>query len=110
MITLLDYFTIALQNGQTFRTEWVRVPESHQNWQLEISFYGLISTAAGSIQLETCWETDQGDSVGSSVAFTATSPDKQDITTGMGPMARLVFVATADSVLTLSSRLTPKSD
>lgn len=42
MITLLKHFTFAADNGGLFRSEWVRIPEGNQNWQLVFEIHSRI--------------------------------------------------------------------
>jgi hypothetical protein len=110
MITLLRNFTIALHNGGSYSSEWVRVPEGNQNWQLVVLVHGRISTTAASLTLNTTWDTSLQHSAGASVNLATLGVNEQDITTDMGPMARVSISSTADSVATISVFLTPKND
>jgi len=110
MITLLKYFTLAIGSGTPFNTEWIRVPEGFQNWQLTVLVHGAISTTNATLQLQTSWDTSFEDSIGSPQGLAIPGPFPQDITAGMGPLVRINFTATADSVVTLSVYLTPKSE
>lgn len=92
MITLLKHVTFAAANNGQFITEWVRVPEGYQNWQLVFEVH-----------------TGMTSNPGSSVSLASLGPNVQDITTGMGPMVRVVIASTADSIATLSVHLTPKT-
>ena len=111
MITLLSYFTYPLASGQTFVTEWTRIPDGYQNWQLVVTQYGKISTTTVTFQLQTCWDTANPQDIGTSVLLGGLlGADPQDITSGMGPMARVHLAAGDDSVGTISVYLTPKSE
>lgn len=110
MIQLLKYFTWAAANGGSMQTDWVRVPEEHQKWQLVVQVHGRISTTTATIQLQTTWDTSATSSLGSAVSLAALGLNPQDITSGMGPMVRLALAATADTAVTISVWLTPKSD
>jgi hypothetical protein len=109
MITLLKHFTYAAANGGGFSTDWVRIPEEYQNWQLVVIVHSRISTTTASVQLATTWDTATATNIGSSASLATVGVNQQDITSGMGPMVRLNFSATADSAVTLSVYLTPKS-
>lgn len=109
MITLLKHFTFAAANNGQFITEWVRVPEGYQNWQLVFEVHSRISTTAGSAQLETTWDSATPSNLGTTPNLATIGIDKQDITSGMGPMVRLVLSATADTAVVVSVFLTPKS-
>ncbi len=111
IITLLSYFTYALASGQTFVTEWMRIPDGYQNWQLVVAQYGKISTTTVTFQLQTCWDTASPQDIGTSILLGGLlGPDPQDISSGMGPMVRVRLVAGDDSVGTISVYLTPKSE
>lgn len=110
MIVLLKHFTFAAANGGSFTSDWVRVPEGNQNWQLVFEIHSRISTTAGSGQLQTTWDTSQQSNIGSSANLATLGLNPQDITSGMGPMVRVVLSATADTAVTLSLFLTPKND
>jgi hypothetical protein len=110
LITLLKNFTYAGGNGNGFVTDWVRIPEHFQNWQLVVEIHGAISTSLGTIRLATTWDTGLTSNPGASVSFTSTGLNSQDINTGMGPMIRVAITSTADSIVTMSVYLTPKSD
>ena len=108
MITLLKHFTFAAGNGGAFISDWVRVPEGNQNWQLVVLVHGRISTTAATLQLQATWDTGVASNVGSSVNLATLGLNNQDITSAMGPMARVSLAATADTAVTISVFLTPK--
>lgn len=111
MIILLKHFTFAADNGGTFTSEWFRVPEGNQNWQLVFEIHSRISTTAGTGQLETSWDTGEEDAVGSSANLATQGLNIQDISSGMGPLVRVVLASTNDATAaTLSVFLTPKSN
>lgn len=108
---MLKYFTWAAANGGSFQTEWMQIPPGFQNWQLVAQVHGRISTTAGTVQLQTSWDTSAVTSLGSTANLaTANTPQEQDISSGVGPLVRLTFAATADTVVTISVWLTPKSE
>lgn len=109
MITLLRGFTYAGANANGFVTDWVPIPEEHQSWQLVVEIHGAIASTAGTVRLATTWDTGMTSNPGSSVSLASLGPNVQDITTGMGPMVRVVIASTADSIATLSVHLTPKT-
>jgi hypothetical protein len=109
MITLLKYFTVAAANGGSFISEWVRVPGGFQHWQFVVLVHGRISTTAGSVQLQTTWDTNTVANLGSSTNLATAGLSSIDLTSGMGPMVRVSIASTADSVATISIFLTPKS-
>jgi hypothetical protein len=110
MITLLKLFTFAGANGSTLSTEWVRVPEGFQIWQLTVIVHSRIAGTTATVQLITTWDTAFPTAVGSSANIATVGNTSQDITSGVGPMVRLLFSATADSVSVVSVYLTPKSE
>lgn len=110
MITLLKNFTYAGANGNGFVSDWVRIPEEHQNWQLTVEIHGHTSGSAGTVRLATTWDTGLTSNPGTTVSLTALGLNPQDITTGMGPMVRVAITSTADSIVTMSVFLTPKND
>jgi hypothetical protein len=114
MLTLLKHFTFAATNGGSFTTDWFRVPEGNQNWQLVFEVHSHISTTVATGQLQTTWDTSTQSNIGSSANLATNGLNPQDITTGMGPMVRLVLTAggggATDSAVTLSVFLTPKSN
>lgn len=109
MITLLRLFTLAAANAGGLATDWIRVPEGYQNWQLVVIIHGRISTTAGTGTLQTTWDTETATGVGSSFNLATVGVAAQDISSGVGPMVRLGFACSADSVVVLSVYLTPKS-
>jgi hypothetical protein len=111
MITLLKYFTFAGANGSNFPTEWVRVPEDFQNWQFTVVVHSRTAGTAATVQLITTWDTANITALGSTESLATTGNHApQDIASGVGPMVRLQFLSTADSVAVLSVYLTPKSE
>lgn len=110
MITLAKHLTAAGANAGGFSTDWVRIPEGNQHWQLVVIVHARISTTAGTVQLATTWDTASATLIGSSSNLATIGVTSQDITSGMGPMVRLTFVFTADSATTISVFLTPKVD
>jgi hypothetical protein len=109
LITLLKYFTISAANGGGFTSEWVRVPEGFQHWQFVVLVHGRISTTAGTVQLQTSWDSVTVANLGSSTNLATVGLSSIDISSGMGPMVRLNIGCTADSSATISVFLTPKS-
>lgn len=107
---MLRYFTFGGANGSSMNTEWVRIADGFQNWQLTVQVHSRISTTTATVQLQTSWDGSSQTALGSAVALATVGLNTQDITTGMGPMVRLAFSATADSVVVLSVWLTPKSE
>lgn len=111
MITLLKYFTFAAANGGTFTSEWVRVPAGNQNWQLVFQIHSRVAATIGSGQLQTSWDTAVPDDIGSSANLATLGLSPQDISSGMGPMVRVVLTSGDDATaVTLSVYLTPKND
>ena len=111
MITLLKHFTFAAHNGGEFISEWVRVPEGNENWQLVFEIHSRISTTAGTGQLETTWDTGEENQIGSTANLATQGLAIQDITSGMGPMVRVVLASTNDATaVTLSVFLTSKNN
>lgn len=111
MITLLKHFTFAAHNGGSFTSEWIHVPPGNQNWQLVFEIHSRVSATAGTGQLETTWDTGEEDTVGSSANLATQGLNLQDITSGMGPMVRVVLASTNDATaVTLSVFLTPKNN
>lgn len=110
MITLLKHVTVAGASGGSFVSEWFRVPEGFQFWQFVALVHGRISTTAGTIQLQTTWDTNTvANLLGSPTNVATAGLSSVEITSGMGPMVRVSVAYTGDSVATLSVFLTPKS-
>jgi hypothetical protein len=109
MITLLRYFTVAAANGGGFISEWIRVPEGMQLWQLVLLVHGRISTTAGTVQFQTSWDGVTVANLGSAANLATVGLHSIDLTSGMGPFLRVSIGSTADSVATLSIYATPKS-
>ena len=110
MITLLKYFTYAGANGSGFVSDWVRVPEGHQNWQLTVLIHGRIAGTTGTARIATTWDTGLTSNPGTTANLATVGPQVQDITTGVGPFVRVAISSTADSIVTMSVFLTPKSE
>jgi hypothetical protein len=111
MYILLKYFTFAAANGEEFLSEWMRIAEVHQNWQLVVLVHSGISTSAGGLQLQTTWDTGLEEDVSGATTNLATRGiSRVEITQGVGPMVRVQLTATADTVVTISVYLTPKSE
>lgn len=110
-MVVLKYFPYAGANGATFFTEWVRVPEANQIFQVAIISHGRISTTAGTLTLQTSWDTSTATSIGTPFALSTAAPSNNihDITSGMGPAIRAAFSFTADSAGTITVILTPKN-
>ena len=108
MITLLKHFTFAAANGGSLNTDWLRIPEGNQIWQLVVIIHSRISTTAGTVQLATTWDTATATLIGSSANLATVGVNVQDISSSMGAMVRLAFAASADSAVTMSVYLTPK--
>lgn len=85
MLVLLKHFTFAAANGGSFTSDWVRVPEENQHWQLVFEIHSRISTTAGSGQLETTWNTAQKTTIGSAANLATLGLAPQDITSGKRP-------------------------
>jgi hypothetical protein len=94
---------------QTWNTDWVSFPAGFQNAQLVVLVKSIVGGSLA-VQLETTWDTDTATDAGSAVTANAVGTNVQDITTGLGPMVRLNFVATGTTQLVLSAYLTPKSE
>ena len=111
-IAILKHFTFAAASGQTFTSDWIRLPEGYQLWQLVVLIHCRISTSAGTLQGETSWDTGVPSLVGSTANLATLGNTPVNITTGMGLMFRVVLAASggADSVVTLSVYLTPKTN
>lgn len=110
MITLLKYFTYAGANGSGFVSDWIRVPEGHQIWQLTVLIHSRIAGTAGTVRLATTWDTGLTSNPGTTANLATLTPQVQDITTGVGPFVRVAISSTADSIVTMSVFLTAKSD
>ena len=111
MLTLLKHFTFAAATGQTMITDWVRIPEGNQIWQLVVLVHSRISTTNATLQLYTTWDTSVVDDIGSAVNLATVGLNVQDISSGVGPMVRLLLTAggASDSATTISVWLTPKT-
>jgi hypothetical protein len=110
MITLLKHFTACGANPSSYSTDWVRIPEGNQLWQLVVIIHGCLSTTSGTVQLSTTWDTASSTLMGATANLSLVGVQSQDITSGMGPMVRLNFQFVADSAVTISVFLTPKVD
>jgi hypothetical protein len=112
VITLLKQFTWAAPGPLVYLTEWVRVPEQFQNWQLLCLVHGRITnTSASTLNVLTSWDMNDFAVISpSSFILNTIGLTLQSVSSGVGPFVRLRFEATADSVVTLSFFLTPKQD
>lgn len=108
MIVLLKNFTWAFANGDEFRTDWIRVPEEMQNWEMMVVPHGHLPGSGGMVEGESSFDTASHLLVGAPVSLTVAVPTPSLITQNMGPFFRLHFYATADGVVTLSVYLTQK--
>jgi hypothetical protein len=111
VITLLKNFTFAGDNGQSWATDWIAVPAGFQNWQLIVLVKSIIAGSNIGWTLQTTWDTDTVSSTGATGSITAVSTTPTNITSGVGPMVRILFAPTVSpSIAVLSIFLTPKSE
>ena len=111
MITLLKQFTWAAANNDVLQTGWIRVPEKFQNWQLVCLVHGRTSGTAATANALTSWDMTADSVINPSVFNLATiGPTVQNVTSGVGPFVQLRLEASADSVVTISFFLTPKTN
>ena len=107
-LTIVTQFTYAGGNGDEFYSEWIRIPEEFQNWQMMVLVHSHISTTAALLQAETSWDTGVPDPTGVPVSLATNGPNPVNIPIGMGPLFRIHITSTADSAVTISVFLTQK--
>ena len=114
-IVLLKNFTLAISPGQSFQTDWVSFPSGHKNADLHVHTQTIAPTGLGtgfSVGLETSYDTVEHTSAGAGANVNAPGSTTDNITSGLGPMARLEFQnGEAQAIFAIVSVwLQPKSD
>jgi len=114
-ITLLKNFTFASDPGQSFTTDWIHFPASHVRADLVVSCKLFSPVGAGSVvnvQLQTTYDTDDVQAVGTAVGVTTPGGTTTNLTGGIGPMVRLSLSSGAPSAVfaVISVWLQPKTD
>ena len=114
-IVLLKNFTLAIEQNQTFKGDWISVPSEHKNMDMHvhcqtISPTGL--TTGFTVGIETSYDTVEEVAAGTGVNVNAPGSSTDHITSGIGPMAR-IHIQTPESVsvfAVVSVWLQPKSE
>jgi hypothetical protein len=108
VILLAKDLAFVAANGQAWSMDWIAVPAEYQLWQL---VFVVKTRVGGTLQvfLDTTWDTDSTSNVaGGSLGAVGTTII--DITSGMGPLARLRFNPVGTTQLMFSAYLTPKAE
>lgn len=114
-IVLLKNFTIALDPGQAFFTDWARFPANHKNADLHMHTQTMIPTSPStglSYQLQASFDTVEEVSAGTSTTVAGVGSQALAISSGLATMVR-IRISSADSVpitSIVSVYLQPKSD
>ncbi|MDA1195680.1 MAG: hypothetical protein O2894_10915 [Planctomycetota bacterium] len=115
IIVLAKNFTFSLSPGQAFTTDWVSFPVEHEKASAFIHTQTMVPAAPGTgltFEIETSFDTAAHPTVGAPMVIPGVGSANQAITSGLGPMVRLL-VTNGDIVAihTIASVwLVPKSD
>ena len=114
-IVLLKNFTFELEVGQSFTTDWIPFPSEHKNADMHVHLQSIVPTGLTTgvnTQLQATYDTVEEASVGGGVNQNLPGSTTDNITSDLGPMAR-VRIANPESVAIfgiVSVWLQPKSD
>ncbi len=108
-IILLKNFTFVGQTAQSWATDWIAIPAGFENWQLVVVAKSMLAGTNLGYTLQTTWDTDSATNTSGTGSIAAVGTTITNITSNMGPMARLSMTATANSSVVFSVYLTPKS-
>jgi hypothetical protein len=108
-ITILELFTFAGDNGQSFNTPWISVPTQHKTAIMIVEVKSRVGTSSVAVAAGGTIDTDTVDTPLASVTTGAQGMSVAQITPGLFPLFRVSLTAQANNTLvTLSIYLIPQ--
>jgi hypothetical protein len=107
-ITLLQRFTYEGDGSTAYFTPWLPYPAEFARALLVLTSHSRAENGQVDLQLQTSWDSSTPVNVGAVMFPGSSSTDLQSITTGLGPMVRLLLSGSAAAEVVISVSLVPK--